>query len=197
MGDQRAARASATQEAPAAPQSVPTKLAAHRGQVARGEYVELPELGRVYMRLLGRTATTAIEAAVFDSLAKQGIPALTIHAFTYDQERKVRTLAVAARDPDDHGQPFGTLQDWLEEDDDIIFYAGLVLDDVKARLDPVGLGEINEQTEAELLDAFKKKETTRLMLCGVATLARWLTSGAVQLSSSPTPSSSTSPSSAE
>ena len=196
MADQRAARTT-RQEAPGAAESVPTKLAAHRGQVARGEYVELPGLGRVYMRLLGRTATTAIEAAVFDTLPKLGIPATQIHAFTYDQERKVRTLAAAARDPEDHTQPFGTLNDWLEEDDDIIFAAGLVLDDVKARLDPVGAGEIDEQTEAELLDAFKKKETGRLMLYGVATLARWLTSGVVQLSSSPTPSSSTSPSSAE
>lgn len=197
MGDQRAARASASQEAPAAPQSVPTKLAAHRGQVARGEYVELPGLGRVYMRLLGRVTTTAIEVAVFDSLAKEGLPAIQIHAFTYDQERKMRTLAAAARDPDDHSQPFGTLQDWQEEDDDIIFHAGVILDDVKARLDPVGHGPIDDQVEAELFDAFKKKEIGRLMLFGVATLARWLTSGAVQLSSSPTPSSKSSPSSAE
>lgn len=178
-------------------QSIPTKLAAVRGDVARGEYVVLPGLGRAWIQLLSRTMMTSIEAAVFDVLPKAGIPALQLHAFTYDQERKARMLAASARDPDDHTMPFGTLQEWLAEDDDIIFASGLVLDDVKHRLDPVGVGTLDADTEAELESAFKKKDPRLLMLSGVATLVRWLTSGALQLSSSPTRSSSTSESSAE
>lgn len=161
--------------------------------MTRGEYVELPGLGRAFVRLLSRSATTAIEAEVFDKLPKAGIPAIQLHAYTYDQERKALTIAAAARDPEDHSKPFGTLIEWQQEDDDIIAAAGMQYDAVKARLDPVGLAELDPDTESMLVEAFKKKDRRLLMLFDVATLASWLTSGAVQLSSSPIPASNTGP----
>jgi hypothetical protein len=196
LGDRRQQPPQTTGAAPV-PVSIPTKLAARRGNVARGEYAELPGLGRAFIRLPGRNAMTAVEAAVFDSLAKAGIPAIQLHAFTYDQERKARTLAIAARDPDDHRLPFGTTEEWLEEDDDIIFASGLIYDDVKERLDPASSETVDEVTREQVFDAFKKKDFGRLRLFGAGTLARLLISGEFQRSSYPTPSSSTSESSAE
>lgn len=180
--------------APAAPR---TKLSALRAQVARGEHAELPGIGRVFVQLVGSAKRGEIEGAVLTHMEKIGVPFLPIHAFSYDQDRKRRTLAEAVRDPDDPSQPFGTYEDWCKEDDDIIYAAGLVYQDVQARLDPIGVGELDADTESLLLDAFKKKDWSRLQSFGVALLARWLTTGAVQLSSSPTPASSSGPPSQE
>lgn len=185
------------QAAPAAAAAAPTKMAAVRGQVARGELVTFPGLGQAYVQLLSRTQATAIEVAVFDAMAKQGLPAIQLHAFTYDQERYARTLALAARDPDDHSKPFGTVEEWQAEDDDIIFAASLVYKDVRSRLDPIGIDSLDDDTESKLVAAFKKKDWSLLRSYGVATLVTWLATGALQLASSPTPASNTGPPSTE
>lgn len=161
---------------------------------ARGEYVTLPLIGRVYIQLLGHHVSNQVEGEVFEAMASAKLPPVPLHAWSYDMQRQARTLARAARDPDDHSQPFGPVEEWLDLDDDLLFACGRVYADVKERLDPVGAAFLAPETADEITEAFKKKDASTLRSHGVVSLVSWLLSGAVQLSSSQTPASSTSPS---
>lgn len=161
---------------------------------ARGEAVTLPVLGSVWMQLLGHHVSNQVEAATFKAMEAAGLPPITLHAWSYDIQRQARTLALAARDPDNQEVPFGPTDEWLVLDDDLIFACGRVYADVKERLDPVGELFLAPDTADEITEAFKKKDASLLRSHGVASLVSWLLTGVVQLSSSPTPASSTSPS---
>lgn len=161
---------------------------------ARGEEVELPMIGRVYMQLLGHQAANQVEGATFKAMEAAGLPPIALHAWSYDMQRQARTLAVAARDPDSRTEPMGTLEEWLALDDSLLFACGRIYQDVKERLDPVGTLFLPPDTADEITEAFKKKDVSSLRSHGVVLLTSWLLSGAVQLSSSPTPASKASPS---
>lgn len=179
---------------PAAAAVKPSKLAAARSLVARGELVTLPgSLGQAWIQLIGHNVSNLIEAGTFKHMAELGLPAIALHGFSYDIQRTARTMHAAARDPDDHAASFGSLEDWQAESDDVLFACSLVYRDVKDRLDPSGSDDLPDETADEITEAFKKKDASRLKLSGVSSLVNWLLSGAVQLSSSPTPASNTGP----
>lgn len=181
---------------PAVP-AAPSKLSAVRGQIALGEYVDVPPYGRMWIEVLGHTKTNMIEGEVFDYMPRvHKLQPVALHAFAYDMNRYARVMAEAAKDPDDptHRTPYGPLDLWLDEPDDRLMRCRLAYIDVKERLAPMDLDappppEICEQ----IVEAFKKKAGMYLRDFGVVTLASWLISGAVQLTSSPTPQSPTGP----
>lgn len=177
-----------------------TKLMAARQSVGRGELVDLPGLGPAWIELIGHSLSNRVEAATFKAMEAEGLPPVALHGWSYDMERYARTLAHAARDPDDptHQTPFGTLEQWRDEDDDVIFACSLVYKDVKNRLDPSGQDHpVTEEDADEMMSALKKKDGPALRRFGVSMLVSWLLSGAVQPSTSPTPASNTGPSTPE
>jgi hypothetical protein len=180
-----------------APADVKTKLAEAREKIARGDFVELPGgLGRVWMELVGHDVSNKIEAATFREMDSVGLPPIPLHSFSYDIQRQARTLARACRDPEDpkHETPFGTLEEWSNETDSVILACALVYKDLRDKLDPFRIDLIDADDLEDLELALKKKDVVRLRSFGAATLANWLTSGAVQLSSSRTAASSDGPS---
>lgn len=174
-----------------------TPMAKARPRIARGELVPVVPYGEVWMKVLGSTEMEDIEAATFRAMAAKGLPPIDLHVGTYNLHRFRRILAAAVRDPQNHGEPFGTLEEWGEEPDEVLSLAVAAYKDVKQRLDPVNDVELTEGQAAELMEAFKKKDFQQLRSFGSVTLATWLLSGAVQPSNSPTPSSRNSESSPE
>jgi hypothetical protein len=157
--------------------------------IQRGDDVELPLLGPVYLQLLGHTDSNRVEAGTFKAMEEEGLPAINMHAFSYDVQRSARWMALAARDPRDHSIRLGPLEEWVAIDDDVLFACGQIYKDLKARLDPFGAREIDESACAELAAAFEKKDRILMLSYGIGTLTSWLLSGALQLTPSPTPSS--------
>lgn len=157
--------------------------------VQRGDVVTLPLIGSVYLQLLGHTDSNQVEAATFKAMDEAGLPAINLHAWSYDVQRSARTLALAARDPEDHAARIGPLDEWLAIDDDVLFACGQAYKDLKARLDPFGGKEIDPTIGEELAAAFEKKDRILMSYYGIGTLTSWLLSGALQLTPSPTPSS--------
>jgi hypothetical protein len=180
-----------------APVAAQTAMAQRRTAVARGEIVSLPLYGEAWMQILGNETMEEIEAATWRAMAERGLPPVDIHLGTYNLHRFRRILAAAVRHPVKHDEPFGSLAEWAEEPDEVLAVSIVLYKDVKARLDPVTNPELSEEQAAAVLDAFKKKDFQQLRWFGSALLSSWLLSGAVRLSSSPTPSSSSSDSSAE
>jgi len=192
MGDRRFA-GGIPAEALGQPSSPPaaaaiTKLAARRARVARGELATLPVYGQVWIQVLGPDALEAIESAVLKSMRQLEIPQTPLNLGTFNLSRFKRILAQAVRDDEDptHRAPFGTLEQWGEEPDDFIVACIRVYKDVKARLDPAAVDDISDETIEEITELFKKKDWTQLRSIDGVTLANWLRTGAVQLSSSPT-----------
>jgi hypothetical protein len=188
--------ASALGDAAAAPSSQ-TPMAKARPRIARGELVPVFPYGEVWMQVLGSSTMEDIEAATFHAMAAKNLPPIDLHVGTYNLHRFRRILAAAVRNPKNHDEPFGTLEEWGEEPDEVLALAVASYKDVKQRLDPVNDAQLSQDDASALLEAFKKKDFQQLRSFGSVTLATWLLSGAVQLSSSPTPSSKSSESSAE
>lgn len=176
-----------------------TKMAERLDNIVRGEEVALPVIGRAYIQLASHTISNEIEAATWAEMKRLELPAQPLFIRSFKIEHDARVLARCVRDPDDHDQPFGSLEEWRARlDDDLILACGLVYADVRERLDPIGFKTaLTDEESEEIAQAFKKKDPVLLTDFGVATLSRWLLSGAVQLSSSPTPASSTGEPSAE
>lgn len=182
---------------PDAPAARSTPMADRRVRIARGELRNLAPYGEVWIQILGSSAMEEIEAATWKHMETLGLPPSPIHLGTYNLHRFRRVLAAAVRDPKDHTQPFGTLEEWGEEPDDVLTSGIQLWKDVKARLDPTTNPELTDEEAESILEEFKKKDFKELRSFGAATLASWLLSGAVQLSSSPTASSRSSDSSQE
>lgn len=174
-----------------------TPMAKARPRIARGELVPIVPYGEVWMQVLGSTAMEDIEAATFHAMTAKNLPPIDLHVGTYNLHRFRRILAAAVRDPANHAEPFGTLEEWGDEPDEVLALAVAGYKDVKQRLDPVNDVELTEDQAGELMEAFKKKDFQQLRSFGSVTLATWLLSGAVQPSNSPTPSSRNSESSPE
>jgi hypothetical protein len=162
-----------------------TAMSQARTRIARGEIVNLSPYGEVWMQLLGNAKMEEIEAATFQAMTKLGLPPVDLHLGTYNLHRFRRILAAAVRPPGDHDEPFGTLEEWGEEPDEVLAQGVLLYKDVKARLDPTTDPQLTEEQADFILEAFKKKDYPQLRSCGSALLSSWLLSGAVRLSSSP------------
>lgn len=176
---------------PAAP-AAQTKMAQVRATIDTGEYVVLPIYGRVWIELVGHDPSNIIEAATYGHMAEIGLPPVAaLHAWSYDIQRSARTLALAVRDPEDHAASFGSLEEWLVERDDVIFWCFTKYKDVKSRLDPDD-SEITPELRAMIDEDFSKKNASRLRSYGVATLVTWLLTGDLhlgELATSPGPAS--------
>lgn len=155
----------------------------------RGELVDVPILGSVWLELPGARAWQEIEAAVRVEMRRLEFGDLSLtNAAAYEVEMAIRVLTQAARDPDDHSQPYGTLEEWGGLDNDVINYAWHVFGDVRERLDPIAC-ELTEDDAFAIQTAVKKKDGPRLRSYGVARLVAWLVTTADPPSTSPTPSS--------
>lgn len=157
----------------------------------RGDFVELPLLGRVYMELPGSLAWADIEAEVAKASARSALPP-GIEAIAWREgELARRVLAIAMRDPDDptHATPFATLDEIGElMDNDLVNLAWQAFGDVRERLDPVA--ELPGPDEMLAITvAVKKKDPILLRTFGVVKLSHWLATTADLQSTSPTPSS--------
>jgi hypothetical protein len=161
----------------------------------RGELVNLPVFGAAYMAIVPHPVMNEIEAALFQEMARLGLPPLPdFTTTTYELERKARILDAAARKATDptHATPLLPSGAWAggKVDDDLIVACFEVYRDVRTRLDPVGAGGLDDVDMAAIGEAFKKKDATSLARFGAVKLALWLvTTDALQLSS-PTPASS-------
>lgn len=167
--------------------------------LARGEEITLPVLGRVWMQVLGHNQCNLVEGGVIKAMKNHDIPLSSdMWVFTVALERNARMLAYAVRDPDDTSKLFGTVEEWLEMDDQLINACGIRYGEVRDRLDPLAPNfEVNPERAKEITELFKKKEKMSLLSFGIDELVSWLLSGVVQLSSSPTPSSTNTESSSE
>lgn len=186
----RLAQAQALATAAAKPAPSPTLLSRAMAGSPRGEFVTLPLLGRAWIELAGETTVNEIESAVFAEMRKLDLPAVTINAFTYDGHRTARTLAWAVRNPDNIAERFGSLEEWLALDIDVISACGLVYADVRERLNPIGLPTITREEVDDIRLSIEKKNPIRLRSYGVAKLSLYLLTGGDQPASSPTPPSS-------
>lgn len=162
----------------------------------RGELVNLPVFGAVYMAIVPHDRLNEIESAVLQEMARLKIPALPPFTdTTYELERKARILAAAVRRADDatHTTPLLSQEKWLKKvDDDLIAACFERYRDVRNRLDPIGIGTLSDEDMALISDAFKKKDGTTLLSYGAIKLVLWLLTMDAQQPSSPTPASSAS-----
>jgi len=175
------------QAAPAS--SISTNLKRITSAGRRGEEVNVPTLGRMFLEIPGARAWQEIEAAVACEMRRLEIGELSIMtAGKYEVEQAMRVLAVAARDPDDRAKSFGTIEEWGELDVDVLNLAWHAFGDVRERLDPVAL-PISAEDMVAIGVAVKKKDAPLLRTFGVVTLSAWLASMVDPPSTSPTPSS--------
>ncbi len=156
---------------------------------ARGEDVVLPELGRVYFELPGARCWQEVEAAVAAEMHRLGRGDLTLaNAASYEVETALRVLAISAREPDDHSQAIGTLEQWGGLDNDVINIAWHAFGDVRERLDPISLEPSSDDMFA-IAAAVKKKDARLLRTFGCVKLSAWLATTEEPQSTSPIPSS--------
>lgn len=186
LADKKAA--AAAKAAPAKPESI---LARKRAQTPRGEYVEMPMFGRVWVELAGERALDEIDGAVAAILKAEGLELIPLNGRAIERCRDALTLAWAVRNPDDHTERAGTAEEWRDLDADLIVACALVYRDVRERLSPVSLGALTpEQFKAIRLD-IEKKNATGLVDAGVVALSLYLLSMADPPATSPTTKSST------
>lgn len=179
--------------APAKPETI---LARARAASPRGEYVEMPILGRVWVELAGELVVDEIEGEVFAAMAALGLQPVPTNMLTYDSRRTALTLAWAVRDPDsaDHAVRAGTAQQWLEVDIDLLSACGQVYGDVRERLNPVGSSSLTDEEYEQIRLAHEKKNAAMLRTFGLASLSNYLATTDAPPASSPTPPPSPGPS---
>lgn len=151
----------------------PSRLGVTFASGVRGMHRDVPVLGRVYVRLLGHTDVQQVEADTYARMRELGIQLDAITALSYEAERQARTLALAFRDPDNHDEPFGTVEDWQRVDADLLNSCAHVYGDTREELSPVPI-PLDGDTTAAITAAVEKKSATLLRSYGVANLAAWL-----------------------
>lgn len=166
-----------------------SRMAAFRAGAPRGEYAEIPMIGRVWVQLAAHYEVNEIESETWLAMQSLKLEAIRIHALTFEAAKAVRTLAITIRDPDDptHATPFGTLSDWEALDVDLIAAAWHTYLDCRHRLAPLEVAELSDEDRQAILVAISKKNATALRSYGVAKLSRYL------LTTEPPPSTSTTP----
>jgi hypothetical protein len=136
--------------------TVKSQLAVVLERGPRGELVELPVLGPVWLQLIGHDDVQAIEAEVMKRMAAHGLEPVALNALSYDAERAVLTLARAVRSPDDRVTAFGTEAEWAKVDSDTIASCWHIFGDLRERLSPLDV-EIPPAMRTEILAAIAKK----------------------------------------
>lgn len=186
LADKKAA--AAAQKPPARPDSL---LARRRAQVPRGEFVEMPLVGHVWVELVGEQTVDEIEGATLAAMKAEGLEPIGLNALSYDSCRTALTLAHAVRNPENKDERAGTAEEWRQLDTDLILACGLVYNDVRERLSPVAMGALTKDQLDDIRLSIEKKNAMRLRSHGVVALSLYLLSTDAQLETSPTTKSST------
>lgn len=177
--------------APKAQPAAPSLLARHRPSTMRGEFVELPMLGRVWVELVGGDVLDEIDSAVFSRMKALDLPLAPVNMRTLEGIRDRMTLAWAVRDPDHVEVRAGSKEEWGALDIDLVTACAIVYRDVRERLSPVQLGELTREQMDDIRRGIEKKNPMPLLDAGVVVLTRYLLTTADPLASSPTMPSST------
>lgn len=158
------------------PSGAHSLLAQKRACTPRGEYVELPMFGSVWIELAGEVVVDEIEGAVFAAMDKLKIPLNAMTALTYDSRRLALTLAWAVRhpDPDKREQRAGTQDEWVALDIDFLNACGIIYSDVRVRLNPIEAGVITAEQFEQVRLAHEKKNARELRTFGLAMLSNYL-----------------------
>lgn len=158
----------------------------------RGEFTTLPLLGRVWIELAAHDTLNEVEGETYATMKALGLALDGVTGLTYDRERLARILARAVRDPDDpkHEKPFGTVDQWMKLDEDLIVACANVYADTRARLDPVGEDSLTREEMIGIAAALQKKSAMGLRFFGVAKLALYMLTTASPPATSVTPPSS-------
>lgn len=172
-----------------------SRIAQLRAQQPRGEFVEMPLVGRVWVELVGEAAVDEIEGATLAAMRAEGLEPIALNSLSYDSCRTALTLAWAVRNPENKDERFDTAEQWRTLDQDIILACGLVYNDVRERLSPVAMGALTKDQLDDIRVAIEKKNGMRLRSHGVVALSLYLLSTADPPASSPTTRSSSSESS--
>lgn len=166
----------AAAKAKAAEAEPETALARFRIATERGEYTEIPMLGRVWMQLVPHDDVNRIDSDTWAEMRALDLHPLGsgANALAFDTEKAVRTLARAVRDADDptHATPFGTTEQWSGLDEDLITAAWVAYVDTRQRLNPLADVTISDDDVAVIRAAIEKKRPTALPGFGAAKL--WL-----------------------
>lgn len=178
--------------AQAKPQSI---LARRRAQVPRGEYVDMPIVGRVWVELTGEKALDEIDGATVAILKAEGLDLIPLNGRAIERCRNALTLAWAVRNPDDHTESVGSREEWRELDADLITACALIYNDVRERLSPVSMNALTVEQFNEIRRDIEKKNATGLVDAGVVALSLYLLSMDDPPANSPTTKSSSSGSS--
>lgn len=167
--------------------AAPTLFAQKRASTPRGEYVEMPMFGQVWIELAGEMAVDEIESAVFAAMEKLKIPLTAMSAMTYESRRLALTLAWAVRhpDPDKREVRAATQDEWLSVDIDLLSACGLVYQDVRVRLSPVQALAVDPEQFEQIRLAHEKKNPMLLRSHGLAALSLYLASTDAPPASSP------------
>lgn len=173
-----------------------TKLRDRLANGRRGENVTIPTLGAVFMEMPGARVWQEQDSAVKREMRRLelGDEVTVMTEANYSSLLAMHILSVAARDPDDHAQAFGSLEDWGDVDNDILNIAWHAFGDVRERIDPISL-PLSDDDMFAISAAVKKKDGPLLRTFESFKLVGFLTSMADRLSTSPTPSSPSSDSS--
>lgn len=90
-----------------------------------------------------------------------------------DAQEAVRTVALAVRDPADQEKPLATLEEWGQADDGQVGDVYRRYLDMVAESDPFH-GDLDAGVRAEITEAVKKKDATRLLAFGAKPLTAFL-----------------------
>ncbi len=153
-----------------------TPLAAVLERGARGELVELPELGPVWLQLISYDDSVAIEAEVVRRMAALGVEFTNaVASQAYENARALLTLARAARQDTARHAPFGTEAEWGKLDTHLIASCFAIYADVVERLSPFD-AELPDADRKVIAAAAAKKNSTLLRSYGTNALASYIAS---------------------
>lgn len=164
-----------------------------RATTARGELVDMPMLGPVWIELPGEHVVDEIEGAVFKAMSDLGMPLTPVNALTYGSRRTALTLAWAVRHPDQakREERAGTEAEWCAIDIDMLSAMSAVYTDTRERLSPLSSMALSQEQLDAIRQGIEKKNPMLLQSVGVVALSSYLLSTAGQPASSPPMPSST------
>lgn len=186
LADRKAA--AAAQKTPAKPESI---LARKRAQTPRGELVDLPMFGRVWVELVGEKALDEIDGSTAAILKAEGLELIPLNGMAIERCRNALMLAWAVRNPEDHAERAGSTEEWRDLDADLITACALIYNDVRERLSPVSMNSLTKEQMDQIRRDIEKKNATGLVDAGVVALSLFLLSTGDPPASSPTTKSST------
>lgn len=138
------------------------------------------------MRILSRKENQEADAEARAYMESLGVPLSVASSVEYQAEVGTRTIAVACRHFDSPAEPLATADEWREfVDDGLLNFMWEKYEALLAAQDPVA-SELTDEEVADLEDALKKKDATRLKFYGAGKLSLFLLTTDGQRSTSPT-----------